>query len=214
MEPIIFVNSVEKHFGHHQVLHDVSLTVEHGQTVGIVGPNGSGKSVLFQIICGLLSPDSGSVEVAGQMLGKGRDFPENVGMLINAPGFISLDTGFQNLKYLAGIRGKIQDREIRETMQRVGLDPDDKTRVQHYSMGMKQKLGLAQAIMENQEILVLDEPFNALDQRTCREIRELLHMLKAEGRTILLTSHRDEDLVGLCDVVYEFHEGKLRRVLS
>lgn len=210
MESIIELQHISKHFAQQTVLKDLSLTVKAGETVGIVGPNGSGKSVLFQILCGLLRPDSGHVQIAGQELGTGRDFPENVGILINAPGFIALETGLRNLQYLAGIRHVVGDAEIREAMRKVGLDPEDRTRVEHYSQGMKQKLGLAQAIMENQEILVLDEPFNALDQRTCREVKELLQLLKAEGRTILLTSHRDEDLEGLCDVVYTLHKGALQ----
>ena len=143
---------VSKSFSRHAVLKDISLSVEEGSTVGIVGSNGSGKSVLFQIICGFYPPDSGTVRVRGELLGKGRDFPENIGVLINFPGFISLDTGLHNLQYLAGIRGVIGDRNIRAAMRKVGLDPEDRTHVEHYSLGMKQKLGLAQAIMEGQDI--------------------------------------------------------------
>lgn len=165
MSTIIKIDKVSKAFLRRVILKDVSLSVEAGHTVGIVGSNGSGKSVLFQIICGFLVPDSGIVSVRDQALGNSRDFPENMGVLINSPGFISLDTGLQNLRYLAGIRGVIGDQEIRDAMKKVGLDPEDRTKVEHYSLGMKQKLGLAQAIMEGQDILVLDEPFNALDYR-------------------------------------------------
>lgn len=170
MSTIIKLDKVCKAFSRRVILKDVSLSVEAGHTVGIVGSNGSGKSVLFQIICGFLVPDSGIVSVRDQALGNSRDFPENMGVLINSPGFISLDTGLQNLRYLAGIRGVIGDQEIRDAMKKVGLDPEDRTKVEHYSLGMKQKLGLAQAIMEGQDILVLDEPFNALDyqRRTTR----------------------------------------------
>lgn len=209
MHPIIELHQVRKSFSRKTVLQDVSLTVEAGHTVGIVGSNGSGKSVLFQIICGFLAPDSGVVQVRGKTLGNDRDFPENIGVLINSPGFISLDTGLQNLRYLAGIRGIIGEQEIRNAMKKVGLDPEDRTRVEHYSLGMKQKLGLAQAIMEGQDILILDEPFNALDYKTYHDVKELIRVLQAEGKTILLTSHHYEDIKILCDEVYVLEDGCL-----
>ncbi len=206
---IIELAGVSKSFGRHEVLRDVSLSVEEGSTVGIVGSNGSGKSVLFQLICGFYAPDAGMVRVRGEVLGQGRDFPENMGVLINSPGFIALDTGLQNLRYLAGIRGVIGDTEISAAMRKVGLDPEDRTRVEHYSLGMKQKLALAQAIMEDQDILILDEPFNALDHKTYNDTKELLRILHAEGKTILLTSHNYEDIETLCDKVYVIDEGRL-----
>ena len=209
MEPIISLKQVSKSFSGRRILSGISLNVEKGSTVGIVGTNGSGKSVLFNLICGFLIPDRGQVCVRGQILGKGRDFPENMGVLINSPGFIGLNTGLQNLRYLAGIRGVAGDKEIRSAMQKVGLDPEDKTKVEHYSLGMKQKLGIAQAIMENQDILILDEPFNALDYKTCNDIKEIIRILQAEGRTILMTSHNYDDLETLCTHIYAIDEGKL-----
>ena len=209
MNTIIELDRVSKAFSRRTILNDVTLAIEAGHTVGIVGSNGSGKSVLFQVICGFLTPDSGTVRVRGETLGGNRDFPENMGVLINSPGFISLDTGLQNLRYLAGIRGVIGDREIRDAMKKVGLDPDDRTRVEHYSLGMKQKLGLAQAIMEGQDILILDEPFNALDYKTYNDVKEIIRALQAEGKTILMTSHNYEDLETLCNEVYVLEEGTL-----
>ena len=209
MEPIISLKQVSKSFSGRRVLSGISLNVEKGSTVGIVGTNGSGKSVLFNLICGFLIPDRGQVCVRGQILGKGRDFPENMGVLINSPGFIGLNTGLQNLRYLAGIRGVAGDKEIRSAMQKVGLDPEDKTKVEHYSLGMKQKLGIAQAIMEDPHIIILDEPFNALDYKTCNDIKEIIRILQAEGRTILMTSHNYDDLETLCTHIYAIDEGKL-----
>lgn len=214
MSTIIELENVSKSFSRHRVLDGVSLTVEAGTTIGVVGSNGSGKSVLFQIICGFYTPDSGSVRVRGETLGKGRDFPENIGVLINAPGFIGPDTGIQNLRYLAAIQGIIGDREIRDAMRKVGLDPEDRTKVEHYSLGMKQKLALAQAIMEGQDILILDEPFNALDYKTYNDVKEIIRILQAEGKTILLTSHNYEDLESLCQKIYVMADGRLGTLSS
>lgn len=206
MKTLIEMKNVSKAFGRRVVLKDVSLAVREGETVGIAGENGSGKSVLFKMLCGFVQPYQGSVSVRGEELGKGRDFPENMGVFINSPGFIGIYSGFRNLKFLADIRGKIGTEEIEDAMIKVGLDPSDKTKVDHYSMGMKQKLGLAQAVMEGQDIVVLDEPFNALDYKTYGDIKEIIRMMKAEGKTIFLTSHRFEDIEQLCDKIYMIEE--------
>lgn len=179
----IELRNVSKGFGGRQILQDVSLNVEKGEIVGLIGANGSGKSVLFKILCGFEKPDHGSVFVRGIQLGKGRnDFPTNVGVFINSPGFIGIYNGLQNLKFLADIRGKIGEKEIRQAMDKVGLNPDDKTKVDNYSLGMKQKLGLAQAIMEGQDILILDEPFNALDYKTYEDVKTIIRMQKKKGK--------------------------------
>lgn len=179
---------------------------------GIVGPNGSGKSVLFKMICGFVFPDEGTIIVDGVEIGKSKRFPENIGIIIDRPGYIANKTGFQNLKELAMIRGKISDDKIFETMEIVGLQPKAKQKVKHYSLGMKQKLAIAQAIMEDQQILILDEPFNALDAESVDRIRNLLLSFKNEGRTILLTSHNQEDINILCDHVFRINKHKLEHV--
>lgn len=206
----IEVKNVSKSFDHRTVLEDVSLSVDRGKVIGLVGANGSGKSVLFKILCGFEKPDTGSVFVRGEKLGEhGWDFPADMGVFINSPGFIGIYSGFQNLKFLADIRRKIGDKEIQEAMSKVGLDSDNKTKVDNYSLGMKQKLGLAQAIMEGQDILILDEPFNALDYRTYEDVKTIIRMLKAEGKTIFITSHRYKDIEQLCDQVYSLENCRL-----
>ena len=210
MSSYIEVKNVSKSFSGRAILQNISLPVEQGTTVGLVGANGSGKSVLFKIICGFEKPDQGSVYVRGNQLGKnGCDFPESLGVFINSPGFIGIYNGFQNLKFLADIQGKIGEKEIRQAMSKVGLDPDNKTKVDNYSLGMKQKLGLAQAIMEGQDILILDEPFNALDYKTYEDVKAIIRMLKAEGKTIFLTSHHYKDIEQLCDQVYSLEDCQL-----
>ena len=148
----------------------------------------------------------------GKQLGKnGRDFPESLGVFINSPGFIGIYSGFQNLKFLADIQGKIGEKEIRQAMSKVGLDPDNKTKVDNYSLGMKQKLGIAQAIMEHPKLLVLDEPMNGLDNNGVREMRELFIALKKEGTTILMATHSSDDVRELCDTVHEMDCGVISK---
>ena len=197
MSSYIELRKVSKSFGHRRILREVSLAVERGKTVGLVGANGSGKSVLFKILCGFEKPDNGDIYVRGRQLGKnGRDFPDNMGVFINSPGFIGIYSGFQNLKFLADIQGRIGEEEIAEAMDKVGLDPSDKTKVDHYSLGMKQKLGLAQAIMEGQDILILDEPFTGLDAGTKADVIRYLQK-KSAGKLTLLSTHQEEDILAL-----------------
>ena len=177
MSSYIEVKNVSKSFGGKAILQDVSLSIEQGTAVGLVGANGSGKSVLFKILCGFEKPDRGGVYVRGKQLGKnGRDFPESLGVFINSPGFIGIYSGFQNLKFLADIQGKIGEKEIRQAMGKVGLDPDNKTKVDNYSL---------------------------------EDVKAIIRMLKAEGKTIFLTSHHFKDIEQLCDQVYSIEDCRL-----
>lgn len=202
----ILVEHVFKSFGKEKVLKDVSLVIKPGQIYGIVGNNGSGKTVLMKCICGFMRPDKGKIYVDGKRIGKDVDFPESIGVIIETPGFIPHETGFSNLKILAGLKGLIGRNEIRENIKKVGLDPDMKKPVGKYSLGMRQRLGIAQAIMENPNVLILDEPFNGLDKHGVEEMRQLLKELKAQGKAILLASHNARDIEELCDIVHDMED--------
>ena len=210
MAEIVRIENLHKKFGDVTALENVNLSMEKGKIYGIIGRNGSGKTVLFKLITGFLKPTKGRVIVCGKEIGKDTDFADNVGIIIENPGFLKGYTGFKNLAYLAGIRNVIGKEEIRESMQKVGLDPDSHKKVGRYSLGMKQRLGIAQAIMENPEILILDEPMNSLDNQGVEEIRKLLMELRDEGKTIVLASHNKEDIEILCDKVCEMDRGKLK----
>lgn len=209
MSTVIEIENLTKKFGDVTALEDVSLRIEGGKIYGIIGRNGSGKTVLFKLIAGYLKPTGGRVMVNGKEVGKDTDFAENIGLIIENPGFLNGYTGFKNLAYLAGIRNVIGKEEIRESMERVGLDPDSGKKVGKYSLGMKQRLGIAQAIMEDPEILILDEPMNSLDNQGVEDVRGILMGLRDQGKTILLASHNKEDIEVLCDEVYEMDRGKL-----
>ena len=205
----IFFFFLTKTFGDQEVLKTVCVKFEMGKIYGIVGRNGSGKTVLLKCICGLLYPQAGTVTVGGKVVGKDVDYPENVGFIIETPGFLPRYSGLKNLKYLASVRGKVKEDEIRKYMELVGLNPDDKKHVGNYSLGMRQRLGIAQALMENPDILILDEPFNGLDNQGVDEIRKLFLELKKEGKVMLIASHNSEDIKILCDRVYSMEAGKL-----
>lgn len=208
-EIIISVENAVKEYHETIAVDNVSLFLEKGYIYGIIGRNGSGKTVLLKCICGLSRLTSGKITVKGQIIGKDTDFPGNVGMIIEHPGFLANYSGYENLKMLAYIRNKIGKTKIREVMELVGLNPDSKKWVGKYSLGMKQRLGIAQAIMEEPEILILDEPMNGLDNEGVKEIRNLLLQLKEQGTTILLASHSREDIEILCDEVIEMDHGKV-----
>lgn len=211
-EAAIQIEQVSKSFQERKVLKNISCELNWGQVYGIVGNNGSGKTVLMKCICGLLPYDEGSIRVAGKKIGKDVDFPEDMGMIIESPGFLPGMTGIKNLKILAAVNHRIQESQIRETMRVVGLDPNLKQPVGKYSLGMRQRLGIAQAIMEKPEILILDEPMNGLDKHGVKEIREVLLQMKEENRVILLSSHNPKDIDYLCDVVFEMDGGYLQEM--
>ena len=210
MSSYIEVRNVSKSFSGRAILQNISLSVEQGTTVGLVGANGSGKSVLFKIICGFEKPDQGSVYVRGRQIGKnGRDFPADMGVFINSPGFIGIYSGFQNLKFLADIQGKIGEKEIRQTMTKVGLDPDNKAKVDNYSLGMKQKLGLAQAIMEGQDILILDEVLSVGDARFRKKSLAKVQSMFDQGVTVLFVSHNIQQVKAICDTAILLEKGHI-----
>lgn len=204
---IISVQNVHKSFGEEEVLKGITRDFETGKIHGIVGNNGSGKTVLMKCICGFLFPDSGRILVRGKQVGNDMDYPENLGVIIETPGFLPNLTGLKNLKLLANLNRKIREPQIREVILRVGLDPNLKKPVSKYSLGMRQRLGIAQAIMEDPDLLILDEPLNGLDKNGARHMRELIKELRAEGKTILLASHNQIDIDELCDTVCEMDDG-------
>lgn len=205
----IEVQNVVKRFRDQVVLKNVSISFEKGQIHGIVGRNGSGKTVLFKCICGLMHPEEGVILVNGKRVGRDVDMPEDIGAIIEAPGFLPNYSGYKNLRFLANIRRKIGTEEILNVLKTVGLDPESRKHVGKYSLGMRQRLGIAQAIMEDPEILILDEPMNGLDNAGVQDIRALLLKLKEQGKTILLASHNHEDIAALCDTVHEMDGGIL-----
>ena len=211
-EAMISIENLNKQFKNQLVLNNINVKFSNGHIYGIIGRNGSGKTVLLKWICGFLKPTTGVISVNHKIVGKDIDFPENLGFIIETPGFLLNYSGYKNLKYLASIREKIDSNEIKESMSLVGLDSADKKHVGKYSMGMRQRLGIAQAIMEKPDILVLDEPMNALDKNGVEEMRRLFLKMKSEGKLILLTSHNREDIEILCDEVYEMEEGILNKL--
>ena len=209
MDAMIEVQNVNKSFGEEHVLKDVSRSFETGKIHGIVGNNGSGKTVLMKCICGFLKPDSGSIFVNHKQVGRDTDFPEDIGIIIETPGFLPHLSGTQNLKILASLKKKANDHTIRAVLEQVGLDPDMKKPVGKYSLGMRQRLGFAQALMEDPSLLILDEPFNGLDKKATVHIRNVIKGLRTEGKTVILASHNQVDIDELCDTVCEMDAGIL-----
>lgn len=191
---MIQIENVTKKFGEAVVLDEINMELQPGNIYGLVGRNGSGKTMLMKCICGFVLPTSGTIHVNGKIVGKEIDIPDDIGIIIENPGFLPNYSGFKNLQLLAMIRNKIGKAQIKEAIRRVGLDPESKKHVGKYSLGMRQRLGLAQALMEDPSILLLDEPMNGLDNEGVEEIRKLILDLKQNGKLIIIASHTREDL--------------------
>lgn len=210
---MIEVKNVSKTIKGHPVLQDVSCDFESGTVYGIYGRNGSGKTMLMRCILGLIFSDSGTINVDGKIIGKDIDFPINVGAIIENPSFFSYATGYENLKLLADIRKVISEEAIRTAIRRVGLDDADKRAVSKYSLGMKQRLGIAQAIMESPDILILDEPTNALDEEGINLFYDIIQQEKARGALVIMASHNKDDIETLADVKIKMSDGKIKELM-
>ncbi len=206
-DKMIEVKNAVKRFSDTVALDHVNVSFEKGKIHGVIGRNGSGKTVLFKCICGFMELTEGDIYVDGRKVKPAA--PQQIGVIIEDPGFIGSMNGMKNLQLLAGIRGGVTRERIREVIQLVGLNPDDKKHVSKYSLGMRHRLGIAQAIMENPPLLVLDEPMNGLDKHGVLEIRQVLRDLRDQGTTIVLSSHYVEDIEALCDTVCEMDHGVL-----
>jgi ABC-2 type transport system ATP-binding protein len=197
-----------------EILKDINLRLEPGKIYGVIGRNGSGKTMLMKCLCGYVLPSKGEVEYNGQRMGKDIDFPESIGIIIENPGFVPVYSGYRNLKLLASINKRIETDVIKETMKKLDLDPDMKKPVKKYSLGMRQRLGIVQAIMENPKVLILDEPFNGLDVDGVEQVRKILKDMRSEDRIIFLSSHIREDIEILCDEVFSMEKGELVSLTS
>ncbi len=209
---IININNLSLKIGKNIILTNINVSFEKGKIHGLIGRNGSGKTMLMKCICGFIKPTDGTVFVADKQIGKDCDFPESVGIIIETPGFIPYYSGFKNLKLLADLKRKIGREQIKKVMEQVGLDPELKRHVKKYSLGMRQRLSLAQAIMEDPDLLILDEPMNGLDKDGVGDMRKYLLNLKEQGKTIIIASHSAEDIEILCDTVCEMDKGVLTKV--
>ena len=208
---MIEIRNLTKIYKKQTVLNDVNLRLEMGKIYGLVGVNGSGKTTLMRCIAGFAKPTMGKVVVDGCIVGKDIDFPDKMGVIIENPGFLPSYNAFFNLKILSRVSGKAADEHIRKVITEMGLDPDNLKPVGQYSLGMRGRLGIAQAIMENPDYLILDEPFNGLDQDGVEDVHQLLQKLKKEGKCILRASHSATDISKACDEVYKIKEGKIYR---
>lgn len=205
----IQLSHISKSYRKHQVLKDVSVSFAPGQIHGMIGRNGSGKTQLFKVIAGYVAPDEGEVEVFGERIGRDVNHPSSVGVLIETPGFLPSVSGLFNLQMLAAINTRLRVRDLMDMLELVGLGNAANRKVGQYSLGMRQRLGIAQAMMGSPKLLILDEPFNGLDDAGVHEIRALLQRLRDEGTTILLSSHHAEDIAVLCDTVHRMEAGRI-----
>ncbi len=207
MDPMVRITNLSKSFKETKAVDDVSIAFERNQIHGIIGRNGSGKTVLFKCICGFMIPDSGIIEINGKKISPQK--AQNIGIMIDRPGFCDNMNAYKNLRMLASIQRKVSKQQIRDNISLVGLDPDSKKHVGKFSMGMKQRLGIAQAIMETPPLLILDEPLNGLDKDGVAQIRELFLSFKEKGMTIIFSSHYAEDIDLLCDTITVMEAGKI-----
>ena len=207
----IIVKSATKYIKKALILDDVNIQLTGGKIYGLKGPNGSGKTMLMRLLCGLIRPTSGEVWIDGKKLGKDMDFPESVGLLIENPAFLPNYTGYENLELLAQIRGKIGAEEICQSLLEVGLEPDDPRKYRKYSLGMKQRLGIAAAIMEKPDLLIVDEPTNALDDSGVEQICTILRRERERGALVVIACHDSLLLQTLSDEIYKIYEGKVTK---
>ncbi|MEG2290719.1 MAG: ATP-binding cassette domain-containing protein [Clostridium sp.] len=206
----IEVRNLTKKISGNLILDNINMKINSGKIYGLKGKNGSGKTMLMRAICGLILPTEGEVIIDGQVLGKDISFPNSLGALIESPGFIANYSGFKNLKILSEIQDKIDDNKINEVLTMVGLDPKEKKKFKKYSLGMKQKLGIAAAIMEEPEIIILDEPTNALDESSVISLRKILQKYRDAGALIIISCHDSEELEFLSDEIFFMENGRLK----
>ena len=207
----IKIENYSKNIGKNKVLSDINLMLESGIVYGLKGKNGSGKTMLMRAISGLISPTAGSVIINDKVLGKDMSFPESIGILIENPSFLPQYSGFDNLKMLASIKNCVEDETIKMYMSELGLDPDDTKKYRKYSLGMKQKLGIVCAIMENPDIVILDEPINALDEESVERVKKVITRIKTEDKIIIIACHDKEELFYLADKIIEIEGGRIKR---
>lgn len=208
----IEISSLSKKINDNIILNNINLSIKKGLIYGFLGNNGSGKTMLFRLISGLVKPTDGRILINNKELGKDIDFVNSCGVIIDKPNFWSNYTGFENLKMLSLINNSITDEDITNILIRVGLSPNDKKKYKKYSLGMKQKLGIAQAIMEKPELLILDEPTNGLDHESVEKIRNILIQEKERGATILISSHNKDDINILTDHILKLEMGTLSQI--
>lgn len=208
---VLELDGVSKAYRGRPLFQDVGFSVEAGSSTALVGPNGSGKSVLLRIMCRFIAPDNGTVRIAPEFLSNDRVFPQDVGVIIDRPGYLGGRSGLENLLTLAEIRALVDEGHVRTVMNRLLLDPDDRTPVRKYSLGMKQKLAIAQAVMEEQRVLILDEPFNALDDTSRTAVVDLLREFRADGGTLFFTSHVKEEVAELAESVLKLDAQRVIR---
>lgn len=205
----IKISHVSKTIKNNPVIKDISMELQSGAVYGFKGINGSGKTMLMRLISGLIRPSQGEISMNGKILGKDISFPNSIGVFLENPAFLDAYSGFNNLKLLASIKSVVSDEDIRNTLLRVGLDPDSNKKYKKYSLGMKQRLGIAAAIMEKPEIVILDEPTNSLDEDGVDLVKHIVRNEKERGALVVVSCHDEEILKGMSDEVFLLEQGRL-----